>query len=290
MIQDATPDRRVTVVLPVRNGDSVLRLVLDNLLAQSHKELEIVLCDNASTDQTPEICKEYSARESTVRYIRSDVPLKVLANWELGYRQVTTPYFLWAPDDHLHSENFVEALLDALEAAPEAGLAFGEVVRFYDYDAYKEEGVIYPYNCATAGVPIWKRLVSDKNGPFTPYGLFRTSTLQHYRWYEHTVSPDWPLVIYVLVLTDIIQVTGAMFYFQQGKHRLHSDERAQRQSNTDMEKYPTVRLSWRCALASRDAARERGHHRVVPFDFVLMMSGLLWANRRSLLQWALKRY
>ena len=291
MAANRAVDRRVTIGLPVHNGGGSLGLVLDNLLAQSHDDIEILICDNASNDQTSEIGQEYSAREPKVRYVRRDAPVTALRNWELAYREATTPFFMWAPDDHLHSENFVESLVAALEAEPRAGLAFGQVVKFRDYESYMEQGVPYPYQCSTLGVPIWKRLVMDKNGPFSPYGLFRTSTLKSYRWYDHSVSPDWPLMIYILLLTEIVQTTDAIFYYQEGVRPIpHPQERARRQVYTEMEKYPTFRLSWRCALAARDAARERGSTRVLPFDFALVFGGLLWANRRHLVRWALKRY
>ena len=287
---DADVDRRVTIALPVRNGDHVLRLVLDNLLAQTHPEIELTIYDNASTDETPNIGREYSARDGRVRYVRREPAVSAMKNWELAFRETQTPYFMWAPDDHLHSENFVEVLVAALEAEPRAGLAFGKVVKFPHYETYRE-GVEYPYNCSTFGIPIWKRLVMDKNGPFSPYGLFRATTLEDYRWYDHTVSPDWPLIMYVLVLTEITQSPDAVFYYQEGTTAIpQPDERARRLSYKAMEKYPTLRLSWRCALATRDAARKRGSRRVVPFDFLLVFVGLLWANRRHLVRWALKRY
>ena len=288
---DRAVDRRVTIALPVRDGEKVLALVLDTLLAQTHPGIEIVISDNASSDGTPMIAKEYSEKYPQVRYIRRETPVSVLRNWELAYREARTPYFMWAPDDHLHSENFVEALVATLEAEPHAGLAFGQVVKFADYETYRENGRYYPYFCSTFGIPIWKRLVMDKNGPFSLYGLFRTSLLEKYRWYEHTVSPDWPLIIYILVKTEIVQSPYAIFYYQEGTAPIpHPDDRSRRAGYGKMEKYPTLRLSWRCAQAARDAGQELGQRRVFLLDFALVFGGLLWANRRNLVRWALKRY
>ena len=281
----------VTIAIPVRNGGKTLGMVLDSFLRQTYPHIEIVISDNASTDETAEIGREYSSRYPHIRYIRRETPVTVLRNWELAYREVKTPFFMWAPDDHLHSENFVEALVDALDAEPAAGLAMGQVVKFRDYESYKEQGRYYRFHCSTFGIPIWKRLMMDKNGPFAIYGLFRTELLRNFKWYEHTISPDWPLIVYILTLTEITQSPYAIFYYQEGTAPIpHPEDRAKRAGYGDMEKYPTARLSWRCALAAQDAARERGLQRNVLVDFVLVCVGLLWANRRHLLRWALKRY
>src|SRR5262249_51877158 len=56
-------DVLVSVGVPVYNGAAELRRALDTLVAQTHRNLEIVISDNASTDATPEICREFAKRD-----------------------------------------------------------------------------------------------------------------------------------------------------------------------------------------------------------------------------------
>ena len=63
---------QVSIGIPVYNGDKYLPDALDSLLAQSFKDFEIVISDNASTDRTAEICQAYRNKDARIRYFRSD--------------------------------------------------------------------------------------------------------------------------------------------------------------------------------------------------------------------------
>ena len=58
---------RVSIAVPVYNGERYLRESLDGLLAQTFTDFELVIADNASTDGTETICREYAARDPRVR-------------------------------------------------------------------------------------------------------------------------------------------------------------------------------------------------------------------------------
>ena len=280
--ENPAPDRRVFVGVPIRNGGDTLRHALDSLLAQTHADLTIFLSDNASSDDTAEVCAEYLARDGRIRYHRHEHPLTAIQNWRFAYEQADAPYFMWSADDDLHSSDFVEELLAALEANPRCGLAFGQIVHFTDYAHWADQPV-YDYHCDTRGRSITYRLWHDKNGPFFPYGLQRPGLLADYQWYEHTVSPDWPLAIYLLATTDIVQVERPRFYYKGPGHVIPHEVRAATQSFSDPEDYLTVRLAWRCALATSEATRRIGKRRVLLVDFAVIFAGILWANRRRLL-------
>ena len=59
---------RVSIALPVYNGENYVRKALDSLLAQSYKDFEILIGDNASTDGTQNICESYAEQDSRIRY------------------------------------------------------------------------------------------------------------------------------------------------------------------------------------------------------------------------------
>jgi glycosyltransferase involved in cell wall biosynthesis len=64
---------RVSIGVPVFNGERFLAETLDSLLNQTFSDLEVVISDNASTDQTEEICRAYAAHDARIRYYRNDV-------------------------------------------------------------------------------------------------------------------------------------------------------------------------------------------------------------------------
>jgi len=60
---------KVSVVVPVYNAQEYLRRCVDSILNQTYTDLEIILVDDGSTDQSAEICKEYAVKDSRVRYL-----------------------------------------------------------------------------------------------------------------------------------------------------------------------------------------------------------------------------
>ena len=61
---------RLTIGLPVYNGENYLAESLDSLLGQSYEDFELIISDNASTDGTADICRRYEKQDSRIRYIR----------------------------------------------------------------------------------------------------------------------------------------------------------------------------------------------------------------------------
>ena len=71
---------RLTVALPVRNGENFIREAIDSILAQSFADFELVVADNASQDGTADIVREYAARDPRVRHERGEEMLPIGGN------------------------------------------------------------------------------------------------------------------------------------------------------------------------------------------------------------------
>ena len=70
----------VSIRLPVHNGEPYLRRAVDSLLAQDYVDFELVICDNASTDNTAEICQSYARGDKRIRYYRNEINIGVNPN------------------------------------------------------------------------------------------------------------------------------------------------------------------------------------------------------------------
>ena len=62
----------VSIGLPVFNGDKYLEQALESLLNQDFQDFEIIISDNASTDDTAEICRSYAAADNRIQYHRNE--------------------------------------------------------------------------------------------------------------------------------------------------------------------------------------------------------------------------
>lgn len=132
---------RVSIAVPVFNGERYLRESLDGLLAQTFTDFELVIADNASTDGTEAICREYVARDARVRYHRNERNLGGPGNFRRVFELSRGEYHKWSTADDLWHPTFVERCVAVLDARPDVVLAYprsnivdatGAVIRTFD--------------------------------------------------------------------------------------------------------------------------------------------------------------
>jgi glycosyltransferase involved in cell wall biosynthesis len=106
---------KVSIGLPTYNGGRYLGETLDAILAQSFAEFELVVCDNASTDGTEDICRSYASVDPRIRYVRHERNLGVSRNFNAAFHLATGQYFKWASSDDLIDPTFVERCVRILD-------------------------------------------------------------------------------------------------------------------------------------------------------------------------------
>lgn len=114
----------VSVGLPVYNGEDYLVQALDSLLAQTYRNFELIISDNASTDKTAQICQDYAARDSRISFYPSEKNLGAAWNYNRVFELSKGKYFKWAAHDDLCAPNYLEKCVDLLEADPSVVLCY----------------------------------------------------------------------------------------------------------------------------------------------------------------------
>ncbi len=131
----------VTVGLPVYNGEKYLEPTIESILRQAWTDFELIICDNCSTDRTPEICQAYAVSDGRIRYFRSVKNLGAAPNYNRVYSLSRSRYFKWADYDDLLDPEFLARSVEVLEQNPEAVVCFprarlineeGAVISDYD--------------------------------------------------------------------------------------------------------------------------------------------------------------
>ncbi len=93
-------DRLLSVALPVRNGANYLAAALDSILAQTYRDFDLFVSDNASTDETPAILARYAARDPRVKISRTAHLIPQQANMNRAVDLADTPWVkLFCHDD-----------------------------------------------------------------------------------------------------------------------------------------------------------------------------------------------
>ena len=109
---------RVSVGLPVYNGEQYIRESIECILAQTYTDLELILVDNASTDSTRHICEEYVKRDRRVRYFRQERNVGLARNSNRAFELATGEYFKWTTHDDLHGPDFLARCVEVLDRDP----------------------------------------------------------------------------------------------------------------------------------------------------------------------------
>lgn len=115
---------RVSIGMPVYNGERYLRFSLESLLGQTWTDFELVISDNASTDGTQDICREYEGRDRRVRYTRTDSNIGGPANFRRVFRLCTGEYHKWSTADDYWDLTTIEKCVAVLDQHPDVVLAY----------------------------------------------------------------------------------------------------------------------------------------------------------------------
>jgi len=109
---------RVSIGLPVYNGEKYLEQALKSLLAQALNDFELIIGDNGSTDRTEEICLAFAERDPRISYYRHESNLGAAYNFNFVFTQAEAPYFKWASYDDICAPEFLGRCVAALDADP----------------------------------------------------------------------------------------------------------------------------------------------------------------------------
>ena len=116
--------KRLTIGLPVYNGDVSIAEAIESVIAQTFTDWEMIICDNASTDRTGDICRDFAARDSRIRYVRNDVNIGLTRNFNKAFELSKSELFKWVAHDDICLPTFFERCIEALDANPTAAVAY----------------------------------------------------------------------------------------------------------------------------------------------------------------------
>lgn len=127
MTSQDTPQKQVIVGMPVYNGNQWVKQAIESLVSQDYENIKIIISDDCSNDETPEICKRYSDEYDNIEFSVNTENLGGLRNLIKILDQCDSEYFVWASQDDYWDDNFVSTLVSKLEDNPDFVLASGNV-------------------------------------------------------------------------------------------------------------------------------------------------------------------
>jgi glycosyltransferase involved in cell wall biosynthesis len=215
---------RVTIGLPVYNGERYLRETLESLLSQRYEDFELVISDNASTDSTLEICQTYADRDPRIRLLRWENNRGAAANYNRVLHAARGQYFRWnAADDYCDAETLSRCVA-VLDSQPAAVLAFpitqiidenSQVVRGYDDGLHAEH----------ERVPDRFRFVLNRIAECNAvFGLIRKDALWASAGIGAYVASDGALLAELSLQGKFIQISDGCFFRRDHPEASSSDK------------------------------------------------------------------
>ncbi len=231
---------RLTIGLPVYNGEEFLAESLDALLGQSYEDYELVITDNASTDGTADLCRRYLAKDSRISYHRLPRNIGAAGNHNHVFTLARGELFKWASHDDLYGRTLLERCVEALDERPDFVLAHsynatidshGKIIEPYDYRI--------PTDSASAAERFRGLLHASGGDDF--YGVIRTAALRRVKPHDSYHHADRTFVMDMAMQGRFHQVPELLYF------RRDHENRAERAN-------PSIRS--RCA--NLDPKRARG--------------------------------
>ncbi|MCB0209174.1 MAG: glycosyltransferase family 2 protein [Anaerolineae bacterium] len=171
---------RVSIGVPVYNGENFLAEALDSLLAQTFPDFEIIISDNGSTDTTEAICRSYAARDQRIRYYRQKENLGASKNFNFTFEKSAGEFFKWAAHDDVLVPTFLEQCIRIL-------------------DSYPTVVVSYPQTLFIDGDSIPQDHYADH--------LHLRSKKPYERFHQFFANPGWCHPVFGLIRTDVLRKT-----------------------------------------------------------------------------------
>lgn len=200
--------RRLTIGLPVYNGERHVRECLDSVLGQSYEDFELIISDNASNDGTADICRRYAQLDSRIIYIRQPLNIGRVPNHNFLIEQANGTLFKWVAADDLYARDLLERSVEVFDEHPEVVLVHSRSA-IVDEAGTVTELVQYPVASDEGRAPDRFRSMLFDGWGDDSYGLIRTDVLRRtplhgsYHYADRTFSielalhgpfyqvPDW---------------------------------------------------------------------------------------------------
>lgn len=216
------PLSKVFIYLPVYNGadrapDGNVKLSrqLDSILAQTFADFTLLVIDNASTDETPEIVRQYAARDSRIEIHRNHKNLGFFSSMTLGMMNgFRHEYLIYAShNDYWHPE-YLEECVRALDENPDAALAYSHC-RIMDLK--NDQSVLYKDDFDLTGPDPGQRYLTLLAGLGlcnSFYGLMRSShVFENFKYlYWESAAADNFLLACLAYAGAFIQIPRPLFF------------------------------------------------------------------------------
>ncbi|MGN6549909.1 MAG: glycosyltransferase family 2 protein [Pararhizobium sp.] len=209
---------KVQVLVPCYNYGRYLEQCVQSVLDQPGVDVDVLVIDDCSSDDTPEVCKAVSGRDPRVRIIRHTANIGHIATYNEGIAQIRGDYFVLLSADDLLTPGALARATSVMEANAGVGMVYGQPISFSD--------ALPPARMSVTGTSVWNGRTwmrhvcrSGKNFVICPEAVVRASIQRRIGGYNRELphSADMEMWLRIAAISDIGRVRGA----DQAYYRVH---------------------------------------------------------------------
>jgi glycosyltransferase involved in cell wall biosynthesis len=219
---------RLSIGIPVHNGGRFIKETLDAFLKQSYSQFELIVADNASDDETQEVCLAYSRKYKRIRYYRSEKNYGAAWNHNRIVKLSSCEFFMWGAADDLCESDYVERCIQVLDNDPTIVLACAKT-RFIDEDGQSLDIYDPGWNLrAESAAERFHTVINSRHWVNALFGVLRADALSKTRLLAAYPGGDYRLLGELSLLGKFFEIPEYLWI-----RRIHRDSASQ--NNTDVE-------------------------------------------------------
>jgi glycosyltransferase involved in cell wall biosynthesis len=211
---------KISIGLPVYNGEAYLSEAIDCLREQTYSDFEIIVCDNASSDNTERICKHYAGLDDRIRYQRNTRNIGAAGNFNLTFTLSRGEYFKWAAHDDLLGKDYLLRCLERLEQNPSVVLCH-TAAQYIDEAGRHIPNPPAPVPDARSSLPNvrFAQLIDMRHWCLDIFGLIRRSSLEKTPLISDYIGSDRNTLASLTLMGQFDRVPERLFFTRDHRER-----------------------------------------------------------------------
>lgn len=210
---------KVSIGIPVYNGTKTIKVAIDSLIKQTHKNIELIISDNNSCDDTFKICSLYAKADERIKLFKQNSTLSPADNFKFVFDQSVGEYFMWAAADDYWFPDFIKENLQNLQNKDQFAGSISKVI-FKD-----KSGNIYPSfadsEIAGSTLSRIKFFLNQPGDNSRIYSLFKRDYIKEIKFNNNRFhAADW-FFIYKVLLKYKLTSTSDVLMCREKADKLH---------------------------------------------------------------------
>lgn len=218
---------KVSIGLPVFNGEKYLTQAIDSLLAQEYSNFELVISDNGSTDETGSICENYARQDHRVQYFRNSCNIGLAPNHNRVFELSRGQFFKWAAHDDEYPPQMLKRYVEAFDVAPASvGVVYSQCECIDEFGRTLGTKSDHVDKRDTNGARRLTHLLRNVTIFNCTYGLIRSTVLRKTRLHGSFPMADRVLISELCMLGEFVEIAEPLL-----RLRIHADRSLSQSKN-----------------------------------------------------------